>query len=105
MGENNVVFQSFWTLTANSKSRRSGGKLLTLPSMLDLAAKYNVSVEVLFFRFLIGEGVVPLTGTCSLGHMSDDLAARSVPLAAADAEKIANMMQAQVAEVEVSESS
>jgi diketogulonate reductase-like aldo/keto reductase len=86
--ENSVHFQSFWTLTANKKS---GGALKT-ESFQELAAKYNVSAEALFFRFVMGIGVCPLTGTTSAEHMAADLSAREVPLTEEDAQTIDAML-------------
>merc|ERR550537_1343562 len=61
-----VYFQSFWTLTANKKE---GGALRT-EAMQQLATKYQVTKEVLFFRFVMGIGICPLTGTTSSDHMA-----------------------------------
>ena len=86
--EKGVFFQSFWTLTANKKS---GGAIRT-EAFQELAATYAVPPEVLFFRFVMGLGICPLTGTTSAEHMAADLAAREVPLTEEDARAIDAML-------------
>jgi diketogulonate reductase-like aldo/keto reductase len=62
-----IIYQSFWTLTAN-------------PHILDhelirrTAAKYGRTPAQILFRWLTQDGVVPLTGTKSDAHMREDLA-------------------------------
>jgi len=64
--ENRILYQSFWTLTAN-------------PHILDnvkteqIAQKYNKSPAQVFFKFVMQIGIAPLTGTSSKSHMLDDL--------------------------------
>jgi len=91
--EAGVFFQSFWTLTANSKKGRPGRDAVVSAEMQELAAKYCVTPQVLFFRYVMGLGIVPLTGTCSEEHMREDLAARSVPLAPQDAARIDGLLR------------
>lgn len=62
-----IVYESFWTLTANPT-------VLAHATLLDLAAKYQCSAAQAFFRYLSQIGIVPLTGTTSAAHMRDDLA-------------------------------
>lgn len=62
----NIIYQSFWTLTANSH-------ILTSHTMQSLAEEFKKTPAQLFFRYLIQSGVVPLTGTCSIQHMKEDL--------------------------------
>jgi diketogulonate reductase-like aldo/keto reductase len=64
---NGIVYQSFWTLTANPH-------LLASTVMVALATKYDRTPAQVFFRFLSQERVVPLTGTSSPDHMREDLA-------------------------------
>ena len=61
-----VIFQSFWSLTANEH-------ILTSATLRDLAEQYHKSPTQIFFRYLTQTGVVPLTGTRSAQHMRDDL--------------------------------
>ncbi len=62
-----IIYQSFWTLTAN-------------PAILDhalvhaLATRYQKTAAQLFFRFVTQLGIQPLTGTASATHMQEDLA-------------------------------
>ncbi|MGR8929850.1 MAG: aldo/keto reductase family protein [Gammaproteobacteria bacterium] len=62
-----VVYQSFWTLTANTA-------ILASPVIRNLALEYQRSPEQIFFRYLSQNGVLPLTGTTSIQHMQEDLA-------------------------------
>lgn len=61
-------------------------------AMQGLAVKYNVTPPVLFFRFLMSLDVVPLTGTTSDEHMTEDLSAWRVPLTAEDSDTIGEML-------------
>lgn len=90
--QNGVHFQSFWTLTANSKQGRSGRDAVVSPIMRQLADKYNVTPQVLFFRYVMALGVVPLTGTCNDDHMKQALEARSVPLEGDDTSRIHDLL-------------
>jgi diketogulonate reductase-like aldo/keto reductase len=65
--ENNIRYQSFWTLTANPN-------ILSHPEICNMALRRNVTVEQLFFRFLTHLQIIPLIGTCSEKHMREDLA-------------------------------
>jgi diketogulonate reductase-like aldo/keto reductase len=65
--ERGLVYQSFWTLTANPH-------LLGHPRVLAIARPHGRTPAQVLFRFLIHEGVVPLTGTKSIEHMREDLA-------------------------------
>ncbi len=62
-----IVYQSFWTLTANPH-------LLAHRSVQALATKYQRSLAQIVFRALTQQGIVPLTGTRSETHMREDLA-------------------------------
>jgi diketogulonate reductase-like aldo/keto reductase len=62
-----IIYQSFWTLSANPQ-------VLANPIMLNLAASYNRTATQVFFRYLTQIGIVPLTGTTSANHMQEDLA-------------------------------
>lgn len=71
--ENGVIYQSFWTLTANPN-------ILQSRAVMDAGLELSASPEQVLFRFLQGEGVVPLTGTTSAAHMRLDLDAAALPL-------------------------
>ena len=62
-----IVYQSFWTLTANPR-------ILAHQTILDLAAQHQRTPAQIFFRYLTQAGITPLTGTSSAGHMREDLA-------------------------------
>jgi diketogulonate reductase-like aldo/keto reductase len=65
--QHDMVYQSFWTLTANPG-------ILASAEIKSLAAKYKRSPAQVFFRYLTQIGIVPLTGTTSAQHMREDLA-------------------------------
>jgi diketogulonate reductase-like aldo/keto reductase len=62
-----IIYQSFWTLTANPHVLKEG-------IVAGLASKYGRTPPQVFFRYLTQRGVVPLTGTRSETHMREDLA-------------------------------
>jgi diketogulonate reductase-like aldo/keto reductase len=62
-----IVYQSFWTLTANPA-------VLANAVLTAMAAAYQRTAPQLLFRYLTHTGVVPLTGTKSVTHMRQDLA-------------------------------
>lgn len=64
---NRIVYQSFWTLTANPS-------ILAHATLRALAATHGRTPAQVFFRYLTQIGVVPLTGTASEAHMREDLA-------------------------------
>jgi diketogulonate reductase-like aldo/keto reductase len=64
--EHRMIYQSFWTLTANKH-------VLDSDTVQKLARQYGKTEAQLFFRFLHQCGIVPLTGTCSAQHMREDL--------------------------------
>lgn len=65
-GKQGIIYQSFWTLTANPK-------VLADTKLRNLAAKYQRSPAQIFFRYLSQIGIVPLTGAKSVEHMREDL--------------------------------
>jgi diketogulonate reductase-like aldo/keto reductase len=64
--QHGVVYQSFWTLTANPH-------LLAHRTMMSLAALHGRTPAQILFRYLTQEDVTPLTGTKSAAHMREDL--------------------------------
>lgn len=62
-----VIYQSFWTLTANPH-------LLRHERMIKLAVEYARTPAQILFRYLTQQDVIPLTGTTSAQHMREDLA-------------------------------
>lgn len=72
--EKGITYQSFWTLSANPV-------ILENANVRKAAAKRRVPAASLFFAYLSQTGVVvPLTGTKSVEHMKDDLAAMDLIL-------------------------
>lgn len=84
--DHGVLYQSFWTLTANPK-------VLGAPSLVELAAKYGRTAAQLFFRYLTQSDIVCLTGTSSKEHMAQDLAIFDFRLSAAECEAIGALLR------------
>lgn len=61
-----IVYQSFWTLTANPH-------ILESDTIKFLTKKYSKTAAQILFRYLTQIDIAPLTGTCSEEHMRDDL--------------------------------
>ncbi|WP_262965411.1 aldo/keto reductase family protein [Methylobacter psychrophilus] len=80
-----IIYQSFWTLTANSK-------VLAHDTFQALAAKYQRSVAQLFFRYLNQINIIPLTGTTSQTHMREDLAILDFELTTDECEAIKTLL-------------
>lgn len=85
--EKNIIFQSFWSLTANKH-------LLESETVQSLCQIYNKTSAQIFFRFLTQLNILPLTGTSSSQHMYDDLAIFEFHLADADIEKMDLLLRA-----------
>ena len=64
--DHGVIYQSFWTLTANPH-------ILASNTIRTIAWKYKKTEAQIFFRYLSHSGIVPLTGTTSEQHMREDL--------------------------------
>ena len=62
-----ILYQSFWTLTANPK-------VLAHDTLQALASKYERTSAQVFFRYLTQIDIIPLTGTTAEAHMREDLA-------------------------------
>jgi diketogulonate reductase-like aldo/keto reductase len=75
-GQQQIVYQSFWTLTANPQ-------ILAHPTITALASTYERTPPQVLFRYLTQTGVVPLTGTRSDAHMREDLSIFEFQLTAA----------------------
>ena len=72
-----IVYQSFWTLTANPQ-------VLAHPALIRAAAAHRRTPAQTLFRYLTQRGVVPLTGTRSEAHMREDLSIFDFELTAAE---------------------
>jgi len=82
-----IVYQSFWTLTANPN-------VLAHRSVQALAAKYQRTPAQILFRALTQQGIVPLTGTRSETHMREDLAIFEFELSADERAAVAALLGA-----------
>jgi diketogulonate reductase-like aldo/keto reductase len=85
--ERHVLYQSFWTLTANAQ-------ILEHAAVVALATAQSRTPAQILFRFLTQSGVVPLTGTRSDAHMTEDLAIFDFELARADLQAINALLSA-----------
>eukprot|EP00747_Dinoflagellata_sp_TGD_P166250 gnl/TRDRNA2_/TRDRNA2_188755_c0_seq1.p1 gnl/TRDRNA2_/TRDRNA2_188755_c0~~gnl/TRDRNA2_/TRDRNA2_188755_c0_seq1.p1 ORF type:complete len:414 (-),score=44.06 gnl/TRDRNA2_/TRDRNA2_188755_c0_seq1:53-1294(-) len=83
---NGMHFQSMGTLTLNRAAVETD--LVRIWSI-----QYGVSSQVLFFRFLMGLGIVPLTGAEDEQRMKDYLKASQVELDEKKAEFLKDMMR------------
>ena len=79
--DKNIVYQSFWTLTANPH-------ILAAPAVTAIAGKYGRTPAQVFFRYLTQSGMACLTGTSSPEHMAQDLAIFDFCLTAREGEAI-----------------
>jgi diketogulonate reductase-like aldo/keto reductase len=66
-GGRGIVYQSFWTLSANPR-------VLGSEPVKAQAWKHQRTPAQILFRYLTQIGIVPLTGTQSEAHMREDLA-------------------------------
>ncbi len=64
--DKNIIYQSFWTLTANPD-------ILAHNLLRKIAHEFKRTEAQIFFRFLTQIGIVPLIGACSEVHMKQDL--------------------------------
>ncbi len=84
-GEQSIIYQSFWSLTANPH-------LLGSEALFTLARKYRKSEAQIFYAFLNAIGIVPLDGTTSQEHMAEDLAISTFELAPDEVRSIEAML-------------
>jgi len=83
--EHGIVYESFWTLSANPH-------LLASAPITALARKLGRTPAQILFRYLSHESVVPLTGTTSQNHMQEDLAIFEFDLTPQECEAIAALL-------------
>lgn len=72
---NNIIYQGFSLLTANKD-------VLRHPIITALAEQQNGTPAQIVFAFARAVGMLPLTGTSSAEHMTQDLASREIVLTA-----------------------
>ena len=82
--EGKIVYQGFSLLTANVE-------VLHHPLLARLAARANATPAQVIFRFALAVGMLPLTGTSSVEHMTQDLAARHLALSADEVRQIESL--------------
>ncbi len=82
--EKKMIYQSFWTLTANPQ-------ILSSEIIQKTAHTHQKTAAQILFRVLIDIGIVPLTGTCSDTHMKEDLAILQFFLPHTDIQAIASL--------------
>jgi diketogulonate reductase-like aldo/keto reductase len=79
-----ILYQSFWTLTANPK-------VLASPAITALTEQYQRTAPQILFRYLTQIDAVPLTGTSSQPHMQQDLAIFEFQLTAAEIAQLSTL--------------
>lgn len=83
--EHAIVYQSFWTLTANPH-------LLASAAVRDAGARHERTPAQVLFRWLTLQGVVPMTGTRDPRHMREDLKILDFTLDEAECAAIAALL-------------
>lgn len=81
----NVIYQSFWSLTANPE--------ILLSETLDVIShKYKKSPAQIWFAFLRENRIVPLVGTSSSQHMLEDLGSLDISLTSDELEQMQTLL-------------
>jgi diketogulonate reductase-like aldo/keto reductase len=80
-----VIYQSFWTLTANPH-------IIASNTLRTIAQKYKKTEVQIFFRYLSQSGIVPLTGTSSEQHMREDLSIFDFELSSEDLKNVSLLL-------------
>ncbi|KAJ3090347.1 hypothetical protein HK102_004038 [Quaeritorhiza haematococci] len=83
--EKGIVYQSFWTLTANPE-------ILGSRVVQAIAERDGKTVEQVLYRFVMELGIVPLNGTTNEKHMREDLEVLDWKLGKEDVKKIAALI-------------
>jgi diketogulonate reductase-like aldo/keto reductase len=83
--EKGIIYQSFWTLTANPH-------LLAHPTLKAIADEHGMSVVQAFYRYMNHIGCIPLNGTTSAEHMAHDLHAADYTLTTAQVDQITALL-------------
>ncbi len=84
--EHGVVYQSFWTLTANPH-------ILADALLQELAQRHGKTPAQLLFGYLGQCGVVPLSGTTSERHMYEDLESFDTLLSPEEMARIGRLLE------------
>jgi diketogulonate reductase-like aldo/keto reductase len=80
-----VVYQSFWTLTANPH-------ILESHTIRTMALNHQKTEAQIFFRYLNQTSIIPLTGTCSEQHMKEDLSIQDFELSSDELKKVSSLL-------------
>ncbi len=83
--EHQIIYQSFWTLTANPH-------ILNAEPIQTLVKTYSRTAPQIMFAYLSQRNIVPLTGTSSLQHMAEDLASVELVYTEAELESIDRLL-------------
>ncbi|KAK9899003.1 Aldo/keto reductase [Cystobasidium minutum MCA 4210] len=67
--DNDIVYQSFWTLTASEEFSLAAQLNGVSAIILGPAQRLSVTPEQAFYQFCIQEGICPLNGTTDPNHM------------------------------------
>jgi len=87
--DHGIQYQSFWTLTANHPG------LVSKP-VQDIVQARGLTKEQVWFLFVMGDGIIPLTGTKDQEHMQQDLSLLTkTPLSSEERESIWGFIQQQ----------
>lgn len=70
--QHGMVYQSFWTLTANPH-------VLNSAAAMQMSVQHGITPAQLFFRYVMQLGICPLSDTTSQKHMREDLAVAGMP--------------------------
>ena len=70
--QNQIAYQSFWTLTANPE-------LLRHKFLHQIAVEKKITQEQLLYKFLVDLGHQPLTGCTTLNHVQEAVAVKNIP--------------------------
>lgn len=81
-----IIYQSFWSLTANPH-------ILASREVGELATKHGKTEAQIFYRYLVHSGIVPLIGSTSPQHMSEDLAIFEFELEAQERKSIDSILR------------
>lgn len=84
--QENIIYQSFWTLTANPRLLRSR-------PIVDCARKLNQTPAQILYRYLTQRQVVPLNGTTSVRHMQEDVAIFGFELSESACQRIDELIE------------
>ena len=84
---NGIVYQSFWSLTANPR-------LLGSDTVVRAAMARRVAPPQILYAYLMAKGIVPLDGTTSETHMKADLTVETIALTPKEIAAIDAMVEA-----------